>query len=274
MPYDHNYETIDFRIEEDVATIVLTRPKRFNSFTEQMHIELKSVLKRISADRQLRCLVITGSGQGFCTGQDLNDRYQSVAQENANLGASLEKHYNPLVRSLKSLDIPVICAVNGVAAGAGVSLALACDIVIAAQSASFVFAFSKVGLVPDAGATWSLVKAVGLPRANAMALMGESMPASEAQKIGLIWKCVADEDIETETASVVERLSSNPAQGLTLTKRALQKAADSEFHEQLTNEAHYQTLAGRNPDYKEAVCAFVEKRTPDFSHQFHVHWGE
>lgn len=259
-----SFKSIDYRVENNTATIVLNRPQRYNSFNDEMHREMRSALKQVAADHNLRCLVITGSGKAFCTGQDLNDRYTMVQEGKLNLGASLEKHYNPLIQSIADLSIPVICAVNGVAAGAGISLALACDIVIAATSAKFVFAFSKVGLIPDAGATWSLVQALGLPRARALALLGESLSGEEAQEAGLIWACVADESLDNAVGKTARNLMANPALGLTLTRRALSAATANRLTEQLALEAQWQTIAGRSPDYEEAIAAFVEKRQPAF----------
>ncbi len=258
-------QTIDYRVDRGIATIRLNRPQRYNSFTDAMHVEMRSALKQVSGDASLRCLVITGTGNGFCTGQDLNDRYQQLREGQVDLGKSLEKNYNPLVQQLFDLKIPVICAINGVAAGAGVSLALACDIVIAAESASLLFAFSKVGLIPDAGATWSLVQAVGLPRARALALLGESLSAKEAQAAGLIWKCVEDSALEDEVRATAQRLAGNPAIGMALTKRALKAAAAASLADQLASEAQLQTVAGRSRDYAEAVCAFIERRAPQFT---------
>lgn len=262
------YETIEYYVDNGVAKIQLSRPQRYNSFTESMHKEMRLALKQVAADGLLRCLIITGIGKGFCTGQDLNDRYAMVSEGRPDLGSSLEKNYNRLVQTISELKIPVICAINGVAAGAGVSLALACDIVIACQSAKFVFAFSKVGLVPDAGGSWTLVKALGLPRARALALLGETLTAEQAHSMGLIWKSVPDDALEDETLTTARRLATMPAQGLALTKRALVSAAANNFDEQLTLEAQLQTVAGRSPDYAEAVKAFVEKRPPKFSEHF------
>ncbi|MBL4826641.1 MAG: enoyl-CoA hydratase/isomerase family protein [Spongiibacteraceae bacterium] len=258
-------KTVTYCVDNKVATISLNRPTRYNSFTDEMHADFRAAIKHVKSDQSLRCLIIRANGKGFCSGQDLNSRYELVKQGDVNLGESLNKNYNPLIVSLANLKLPVVCAVNGVAAGAGVGLALACDIVIAAQSANFVFSFSKVGLIPDAGCSWSLVQAVGLARARAWCLLGESISAQEAVEQGLIYKCVDDDALGSELDSLVQTLIKHPAQGLALNKRALLSAASHHLQEQLLLEAQLQTIAGRSDDYKEAVCAFVEKREARFS---------
>lgn len=258
------YQTIEYWPDGDLATIRLNRPRRYNSFSAEMHEEMRDALKQVAADCRLRCLAITGQGKGFCAGQDLDERYAMVQKGSVDLGVSLENNYNRLVKTIADLKIPVICAVNGVAAGAGVSLALACDLVIAARSAKFMFSFSKVGLVPDAGASWSLVQAVGLPRARALTLLGETLSAEEAERLGLIWKCVDDDALCDEVMLTAQRLMANPAEGMALTKRALKAGAASDLDSQLSLEAQLQTIAGKTSDYGEAVRAFVEKRKPQF----------
>lgn len=265
------YKTLEYSIDKGVAILRLNRPKRYNSFTDEMHEEMRSVMKLVKKqinNNVLRCLVITGNGKGFCTGQDLNSRYELVKAGNTNLGKSLNKNYNPLIENISNLNIPVVCAVNGIAAGAGIGLALACDIVIAAHSASFTFAFAKVGLVPDSGCSWSLVQTVGLARAKALSLLGDTLSAQDAVDFGLIWQCVADDVLDDKVAETVQRLIANPAQGLMLTKRALNHSVNHSLTEQLLQEAQLQTIAGRTDDYAEAVCAFVEKRPAVFSGRF------
>ena len=260
------YETIEYSVDGTLATIRLNRPDRFNSFNDAMHREMHSALKAVQKNESVRCLVITGNGKAFCTGQDLNDRYTLVnSGEPINIGASLNKNYNLMVTMLTELDKPVICAVNGVAAGAGVSLALACDIVVAAASSRFNFAFAKVGLVPDSGCSWSLVQAVGLPRAKALALLGESLTAAEAVQAGLIWQSVEDSALSATVNDMANRLAANPAVGQGLTKKAVNAAATGLLAQQLALEAQLQTVAGRSEDYAEAVRSFVEKRIPDFT---------
>ncbi|MFQ3191864.1 MAG: 2-(1,2-epoxy-1,2-dihydrophenyl)acetyl-CoA isomerase [Paraglaciecola sp.] len=263
-----NYKTIEYNVSEGIATIRLNRPKSYNSFTDEMHEDMRLVIKLIKnqvRQNKVRCLVITGNGRGFCTGQDLNERYELVKVGNTNLGRSLNKNYNPLITNISTLPIPVVCSVNGVVAGAGIGLALACDIVIAAQSASFIFAFAKVGLVPDSGCSWSLVHALGLPRAKALSLLGDTLTAKDAAKFGLIMQCVEDSQLNNKVKEIVQRLMAKPTQGLALTKRALDHAVNHNLQEQLSHESQLQTIAGRSDDYAEAVCAFVEKRPVVFS---------
>tara|TARA_E500000305_G_C4029841_1_gene244452 strand:+ start:34098 stop:34892 length:795 start_codon:yes stop_codon:yes gene_type:complete len=259
------YDAVEYLVEGQVATIRLNRPERLNSFNDAMHAQLRAALKDVRTNSSVRCLVVTGSGKGFCAGQDLNSRYELVnSGEDIDLGASLKRNYNALVLALKALPIPVIAAVQGTAAGAGVSLALACDIVVASRSARFIFSFAKVGLVPDAGATWALVHSLGLPRANALALLGDNIGAEEAATMGLVARCVDDGALDTEVASIVERLLANPALGQALTKRALIASTTQSLDQQLALEEKLQTVAGRSQDYAEAVRAFVEKRPPHF----------
>lgn len=260
-----DYQTIEYSVDNQVGTICLNRPESLNSFNADMHADLRAVFKIIKADRSLRCLVITGNGKAFSSGQDLSDRYKLVNSDAIpNLGESLEKNYNPLIKRIAELTIPVVCAVNGLAAGAGVSIALACDIVIAAKSAKFVFAFSKVGLIPDSGGTWALVNALGLPRAKALTLLGETISASEAVAMGMIWRCVDDEKLSDELETTTQKILANPPLGLSLTKRALMAAVNNEMQIQLAQESQYQTVAGRDDNYAEAVRAFVEKRPAEF----------
>lgn len=262
------YKTIEYAIDNKVGTLRLNRPHRYNSFTDEMHEDMRLVIKQIKKNvlkNELYCLVITGNGKGFCTGQDLTGRYESVKAGNINLGKSLNENYNPLIKSISTLSIPVVCAVNGVVAGAGIGLALACDIVVAVQSASFIFAFSRVGLVPDSGSSWSVVQSIGLPRAKALCLLGDTLTAKDAEKFGLIWQCVEDGELDLAVADIVQRLLINPSRGLALTKRALEHAVNHNLKEQLSHESQLQTIAGRSEDYAEAVCAFVEKRPAVFS---------
>ncbi|MBL4630340.1 MAG: enoyl-CoA hydratase/isomerase family protein [Paraglaciecola sp.] len=261
------YNTIEYAVENKVGTLRLNRPKRYNSFNDEMHDEMRSVIKQIKKQviqKELYCLDITGNGKGFCTGQDLTGRYESVKAGNTNLGKSLDKNYNPLIKSISTLPIPVVCAVNGVVAGAGIGLALSCDIVVAVQSANFIFAFSRVGLVPDSGSSWSVVQSIGLPRAKALSLLGDSLTAKDAEKYGLIWQCVEDGKLDLSVAEIVQRLLIAPSIGLALTKRVLDHAVNHNLQEQLSHESQLQTLAGRSEDYAEAVCAFVEKRPAVF----------
>ena len=260
------YDVIEYGVDDGVAFIRLNRPGRLNSFNDAMHAQFRSALRDIRGNRGVRCLVISGNGKGFCAGQDLNSRYDLVnSSVDIDLGASLKRNNNVLVQWLKALPKPENGPDHGTAAGAGVRLALACDIVVASRSARFIFSFAKVGLVPDAGATWALVRSLGLPRANALALLGDSVGAEEAAAIGLVARCVDDSKLQEEVADIVERLLANPALGQALTKRALMASSTHSLDEQLALEAQLQTVAGRSADYAEAVRAFVEKREPQFT---------
>ena len=212
----------------------------------------------------IRCLLITGAGRGFSAGQDLSDRAAAPGERAPDLGEALEKNYNPLVRKLKSLDIPVICAVNGVAAGAGATIALACDIVIASRAACFIQAFCKIGLLPDGGGSWSLPRLVGHARAMALSLLGDKVTADQAEQWGMIYKAVEPEALSEEATALAARLASGPTVGLGLIKRAIHASATNRFDEQLDLERDLQTIAGRTADYREGVSAFIEKRLPHF----------
>lgn len=259
-----SYNTIEFSIADSVATITLNRPDKLNSFTTEMHAELKDALATVQADKSVRCLLLTGNGRGFCAGQDLADRAVGPADKAPNLGESLEKRYNPLMRTITGLPFPVICAVNGVAAGAGANLALACDIVLAARTASFIQAFCKIGLVPDSGGTWTLPRLVGQARASALMLLGDKVPAEQAESWGMIYKCVDDEALMVEARKMAAHIATQPTLGLSLIKRALQSTWTNDLSAQLDVERDLQTVAGASEDFQEGVQAFLEKRAPVF----------
>ncbi len=244
--------------------ITLNRPERLNAFNEAMHEALRAALAEAEADETCRALMITGSGRGFCTGQDLNDRLAKPGEKIV-LGGTLEAHYNPLVRKLRSLPFPVIAAVNGVAAGAGANIALACDIVIAAKSASFIQSFARIGLVPDSGGTWILPRLVGDARARGLALLAQELTAEKAAEWGLIWRCVDDASLIYEATRICEHFATAPTQGLALIKRALDASAGNTLDAQLDLERDLQRAAGQTPDYAEGVRAFMEKRKPNFT---------
>ncbi|MBS98044.1 MAG: 2-(1,2-epoxy-1,2-dihydrophenyl)acetyl-CoA isomerase [Oceanospirillaceae bacterium] len=261
------FEHIEYRVDEGVAILTLNRPNSLNSFNAEMHAEMREALKQVRKDGSVRCLLITGNGRGFCAGQDLSDRNVAADAEMPDLGASIEKFYNPMIRTLRDLPLPVICAVNGVAAGAGANIALACDIVFAARSASFIQAFCKIGLVPDSGGTWNLPRLVGHARAMALSMLGDKISAEQAAQWGMIWSCVDDDQLMDEALSCARNLATQPTRGLALIKRALNASTTNTLDEQLDLERDLQRLAGRTDDYREGVAAFMEKRKPNFTGQ-------
>ena len=244
--------------------ITLNRPERLNAFNDAMHEALRDAIAQAEADESCRALLITGAGRGFCAGQDLSDRLLKPGEKPLPR-KSLEIYYNPLVRKLRALPFPVIAAVNGVAAGAGCNIALACDIVLAARSASFTQSFARIGLIPDSGGTWLLPRLVGEARARALALLAEPLPAEKAAQWGLIWNCVDDAALTGEAKSLCEHFAAAPTQGLALIKRALDASAGNSFDAQLDLERDLQREANMTPDYAEGVRAFMEKRKPNFS---------
>ncbi|MGF6997132.1 2-(1,2-epoxy-1,2-dihydrophenyl)acetyl-CoA isomerase PaaG [Paraburkholderia sp. GAS32] len=258
------YQTIEFDSDGGVARLRLNRPERLNAFNVQMHAEIQSVLERVENDVSLRVLLITGAGRGFCAGQDLNERKAGTGAP-PDLGEALELRYGPMIRRLTRLAIPVVCAVNGVAAGAGASLALAGDIVIATRSARFIQSFVSIGLVPDAGATWVLPRLAGQARAKGLALLGEPLSASTAAEWGMIWKVVDDDEFSAETEALVERLAAAAPLSLAAIKRAFSASSTSTLDQQLDLERDLQRLLGRSADYAEGVRSFMEKRKPVFT---------
>ncbi|MGD9979119.1 MAG: 2-(1,2-epoxy-1,2-dihydrophenyl)acetyl-CoA isomerase PaaG [Hyphomonadaceae bacterium] len=259
-----DYETVLLEIADGAAHLTLNRPDRLNSFTVQMHDEVSRALEQI-AKSDTRVVVLTGAGRGFCAGQDLADRAVAPGGEGVDLGESLEKRYNPLIRRLTSLEMPVICAVNGVAAGAGANIALACDIVIAARSAKFIQSFANIGLIPDSGGTWTLPRLAGQARALGLALTGEPLTAERAEAWGMIWKCVDDDQLADEVGALAAKFAAAPTRGLAMTKRLIRESGARSLEEQLDTERDAQRALGRTSDYKEGVAAFMEKRTPRFS---------
>jgi 2-(1,2-epoxy-1,2-dihydrophenyl)acetyl-CoA isomerase len=259
-----DFETILYANEAGVARITLNRPDRLNSFTVQMHDELSRALEAV-ARSDARVLVLTGAGRGFCAGQDLSDRAVAPGGEGVDLGESLEKRYNPLIRRLASLELPVICAVNGVAAGAGANIALACDIVIAARGAKFIQSFANIGLIPDSGGTWTLPRLAGQARALGLALTGEPLTAERAEAWGMIWKCVDDDKLGAEVDALAVKFASAPTKGLAAAKKLIRESGARALAEQLDVERDAQRALGRTGDYKEGVAAFMEKRAPRFS---------
>jgi 2-(1,2-epoxy-1,2-dihydrophenyl)acetyl-CoA isomerase len=249
---------------EGYRVLTLNRPDRLNSFNEATHERLMAALVEAEADETCRALLLTGAGRGFCAGQDLSNRVFEPGVV-PDLTRTIERWYNPLVRKLRALPMPIVCAVNGVAAGAGANIALSCDIVLAARSAKFIQAFAKIGLLPDSGGTWFLPRLVGAARARGLALLADPLPADKAEEWGLIWKAVDDESLIIEAVKLVEHLATQPTIGLALTKRALDAASTNTLDQQLDLERDLQSEAGRTPDYAEGVTAFFAKRAPAFT---------
>jgi 2-(1,2-epoxy-1,2-dihydrophenyl)acetyl-CoA isomerase len=256
-----NYETILFEAVGPIARITLNRPDRLNSFTAQMHAELRDALASLG---DARVVVLTGAGRGFCAGQDLNDRAVSSGEHPVDLGVTVETCWNPLIRTLTSLPQPAIARVNGVAAGAGANIALACDIVVAAKSAKFIQSFSAIGLSPDSGGTWVLPRLAGQARALGLALTGEPLPADKAAEWGLIWKAVEDEALDTEVDAIANKLASLPPLGLAAIKDMIRSSWQYSLDEELERQAGAMRRLGFTEDYREGVAAFLEKRQPSF----------
>ena len=259
-----NFENIKFTINNGIAILTLNRPEKLNSFTQAMHLEVRAALLAVRSSPTARVLLLTGAGRGFCAGQDLSDRAVEPGAEGVDLGESVETWYAPLVMALKGLPMPVICAVNGVAAGAGANLALACDIVLAGKSASFVEVFCKLGLIPDTGGTWHLPRLIGHARAMGLSLLGEKLTAEKAEQWGLIWKCVPDEALMDQAMAMAVHFSTAPTKGLAYTKQALQASYANTLPEQLKLEGLMMRELGYTADYKEGVAAFMAKRPPNF----------
>jgi 2-(1,2-epoxy-1,2-dihydrophenyl)acetyl-CoA isomerase len=255
------YRTIVFASEAGIARLTLNRPERLNSFTVQMHEEVADALSRLG---EARVLVLTGAGRGFCAGQDLNDRAVAPG-ERVDLGESVELRYNPLIRRLTSLPIPVIARVNGVAAGAGANIALACDLVVAAKSAKFIQSFASIGLIPDSGGTWVLPRLVGQARALGLALTAEPLPAEKAAEWGLIWKAVDDEALDPEVDGLAAKLAASPPLGLARIKKMIRESWEHSLGEELVLQRDAMRELGFSDDYREGVAAFMEKRKPNFT---------
>lgn len=259
-----DFQTVRLERADGVATLTLNRPDRLNSFNVEMHGELRAALDLVAADRDARCMVLTGAGRGFCAGQDLADRTVAPGGEGVDLGDSIENHYKPMLLKLRALPMPTICAVNGVAAGAGANIPFACDLVFAAQSASFIQSFSKIGLVPDCGGTWWLPRLVGPARAMGLALLGDKLSAADAERWGLIWRCVEDGALMSTVAAVARQLAAGPTQGYLRTRQALDAGLSLPFAAALDIERDHQRVLGRTADFREGVAAFSEKRAARF----------
>ena len=260
------YEHIEYTVARGVACLTLNRPDSLNSFTAAMHGEVAEVLKAAAEDCAIRAVVITGAGRGFCAGQDLNDRNVAPG-ERVDLGESVDQFYNPLIRRITGMEKPVICAVNGVAAGAGANLALACDLVFAAESAKFVESFAMLGLIPDSGGSWHLPRMIGMARAKGMAMLMPKVTAQQAKEWGLIWEVVEDAKLMDTVMALAEHLATQPTRGFAYTKQAFSASMTNTLDEQLELEKTLMSTAGFTDDYAEGVKAFLEKRQPEYKGQ-------
>lgn len=256
-------EPVLVSLEAGVLRLTLNRPDTLNAFTVAMTQALAAAISRAEAEAAVRCVLITGAGRGFCAGQDLGERDMNA--KDIDLGGGLDTRYNPLVRRMRALEKPIVCAVNGVAAGAGANFALACDLVIAARSASFIQAFVKIGLVPDCGGSYFLPRLAGTQRAMALAMTGDRLTAEDAERWGLIWKCVDDANLQDEAGKLALQLAGGPTRSLGLIKKAMYASADNTLSAQLDLERDLQREVGKGKDYREGVAAFLEKRKPQFS---------
>jgi 2-(1,2-epoxy-1,2-dihydrophenyl)acetyl-CoA isomerase len=255
---------IGFEIENGVGKITLNRPDKFNSFVRQMAFDLQARLDECEANNEVRSIYITGEGKAFCAGQDLAE---AIDPKQTELNKIVEEHYNPIIERLRKIEKPIVCGVNGVAAGAGANLALACDITIAGNSVAFIQAFSKIGLIPDSGGTYYLPRLIGMQKAAALMFLGDKVMAEEAEKMGMIYKAVADEELQEVALGVAQKLAKMPTKGIGLTKRLLNESFNNTLTEQLALENVTQTEAADSYDYNEGVNAFLEKRKPEFKGQ-------
>lgn len=254
-------ESIQLEIINGIAQITLNRPEKFNAFNREMALSLQKALDVCANNEDVRAVLITGNGKAFCAGQDLGE---AIDDNGINLPEIVEKHYNPIILKIRTMEKPIICGVNGVAAGAGANIALCCDIVVATEKASFIQAFSKIGLIPDSAGTYFLPRLIGWQRASALMMLGEAITAEEAEKMGMIYKTFTTEDFQQKTAELAAKLATMPTKGLGLTKRLLNESAVNNLNMQLQREMDLQTEAGETYDYKEGVNAFLEKRAPNF----------
>jgi 2-(1,2-epoxy-1,2-dihydrophenyl)acetyl-CoA isomerase len=253
--------TIRYEVLSGVAVITLTRPEKFNSFIREMAFKLQSSLDKAESDKEVRAIYLTGEGKAFCAGQDLAE---AIDPEETELTKIVEEHYNPIIERLRNIEKPIVCGVNGVAAGAGANIALACDITIAGKSVAFIQAFSKIGLIPDSGGTFYLPRLIGMQKSAALMFLGDKVMAEEAEKMGMIYKVVEDESLQAEGLKIAQKLAQMPTKGIGLTKRLLNESYNNTLTEQLALENELQNIAGKSYDYNEGVNAFLEKRQPNF----------
>ncbi len=258
---NQSYQTFNFSIENNIARIELNRPDKLNAFSKTMHDEFYTILKVVARNDDLRCVLITGAGRGFCAGQDLGERKTDKPMD---LGDTLDKGYNTNLRILKTIRAPIICAVNGVAAGAGANIALNCDIVVARESANFIQSFSQVGLIPDCNGTWILPKLIGLARAKAITMLAEPISAKKAVEWGMIYACYTDDDFNMEVEKLMNKIANRPTLAMSNIKELMEQSYQLDYDQQLDKERDVQRLMGLTHDFKEGVDAFAEKRKPVF----------
>ncbi len=253
--------TIQLTQKENLGIITLNRPEVFNSFNKEMALAVQEALDNYSGDSNIRAIMITGNGKAFCAGQDLPE---AIDDNGLEIKQIVDEHYNPIIRRLRNIEKPILAAVNGVAAGAGANIALACDVVVATQSASFMQAFSKIGLIPDSGGTYTLPRIIGFQKASALMMLGDKVPAEEAERIGMLYKVFPDDTFMAKAEELVQKLANMPTKGLAYTKHVLNQSFTNSLEEQLELEKEWQFKATETSDYKEGVNAFLEKRTPNF----------
>lgn len=251
-----------FELKNNVAVLTLNRPEKFNSFNREMALLLQQMLDNCSADERVRCILLTGNGKAFSAGQDIGEL---TGENPVGMEKILSEHFNPIVRKIREMKKPVVCAVNGVAAGAGANFALCCDVVLAATSASFIQAFSKIGLIPDSGGTFFLPRLIGFQKASALMMLGDKVSAAEAEKLGMVYKVIDDASFTGDCFTVADTLANMPTMGLALTKMALNASMHNNLEEQLQKEDLLQRKAGATADYAEGIASFTEKRKPVFT---------
>lgn len=249
------------QLEDQVLKITLNRPDKLNSFNREMALALQKALDQANEDPNVRAVYLTGEGRAFCAGQDLEE---AISKEGPELQSIVKDHYNPIIQKLRQLSKPVVCGVNGVAAGAGANIALACDVVFAIKSASFIQAFSKIGLIPDSGGTYTLPRLIGFQKASALMMLGDKVSADKAERMGMIYKVIEDDQLNDQAFGTAKKMAKMPTKAFWLTKRALNASMNNNLEQQLTLEEQLQTKAGLSQDYQEGVNSFLEKRKPEF----------